>query len=105
MEIGALVAGITLSFSPMRFEIAAKMRTLRDFFLVIFFIVLGSQMGFVSNMQHIRTIIILSLFILIGNPLIVILLMGRMGYDARSGFMAGLTVAQISEFSIILVAL
>lgn len=105
MEIGALVAGITLSFSPMRFEIAAKMRTLRDFFLVIFFIVLGSQMGFVSNMQHIRTIIILSLFILIGNPLIVIFLMGRMGYDARSWFMAGLTVAQISEFSIILVAL
>jgi len=105
MEIGALVAGVTLSFSPMRFEIAAKMRTLRDFFLVIFFIVLGSHMGFISNMQHVRTIIILSLFILIGNPLIVITLMGRMGYDSRSGFMAGLTVAQISEFSIILIAL
>ncbi len=105
MEIGALVAGITLSFSPMRFEIAAKMRTLRDFFLVIFFIVLWSQMGFVTDIQYIRTIIILSLFILIGNPFIVIFLMGRIWYDARSGFMAGLTVAQISEFSIILVAL
>ena len=105
MEIGALVAWITLSFSPMRFEISAKMRTLRDFFLVIFFIVLWSQMWFVTNTQHLRTILILSLFILIWNPLIVIILMWRMWYDSRSGFMAGLTVAQISEFSIILVAL
>lgn len=105
MEIWALVAGITLSFSPMRFEIAAKMKTLRDFFLVIFFIILGSQMWFISSSQHLITIIVMSLFILIGNPLIVLFLMGRMWYDARSGFMAGLTVAQISEFSIILIVL
>ena len=105
MEIWALVAWITLSFSPMRFEITAKMKTLRDFFLVIFFIVLWSQMWFIHDMNHIWTIIILSLFILIWNPLIVIILMWRMWYDARSWFMAWLTVAQISEFSIILVAL
>lgn len=105
MEIWALVAGITLSFSPMRFEITAKMKTLRDFFLVIFFIILGSQMGFVTSPQHLITIIILSIFVLVGNPLIVIFLMGKMWYDARSWFMAGLTVAQISEFSIILIAL
>lgn len=105
MEIWALVAGISLSFSPMRFEISAKMKTLRDFFLVIFFIVLWSQMWFISSSQHILTIIILSLFILIWNPLIVIFLMWRLGYDSRSWFMAWLTVAQISEFSIILIAL
>lgn len=105
MEIWALVAGITLSFSPMRFEIAAKMRTLRDFFLVIFFIVLWSQMWFVTNAQHLLTILTLSLFILIWNPLIVIILMWKMWYDTKSWFMAWLTVAQISEFSIILIAL
>lgn len=42
---------------------------------------------------------------LIGNPLIVLIIMGRMGYRKRPAFLAGLTVAQISEFSLIFVAL
>ncbi len=49
--------------------------------------------------------IILSLFVLIGNPLIVMIILGLMGYRKRTGFLAGLTVAQISEFSLILGAL
>src|SRR5690606_9948879 len=48
---------------------------------------------------------VLSLFVLIGNPLIVMAIMGYMGYRKRTGFLAGLTVAQISEFSIIFVAM
>lgn len=48
---------------------------------------------------------VLSLFVLIGNPLIVMAIMGFMGYRRRTGFMAGLTVAQISEFSIVFVAM
>ncbi|MCK7502598.1 MAG: hypothetical protein MZW92_81830 [Comamonadaceae bacterium] len=47
----------------------------------------------------------LSLFVLIGNPLIVMAIMGYMGYRKRTGFLAGLTVAQISEFSIVFVAM
>jgi hypothetical protein len=49
--------------------------------------------------------LVLSLFVLIGNPLIVMAIMGYMGYRKRTGFLAGLTVAQISEFSIIFVAM
>jgi hypothetical protein len=49
--------------------------------------------------------IVLSLFVLVGNPLIVMVIMGFMGYRKRTGFLAGLTVAQISEFSLILGAL
>jgi Kef-type K+ transport system membrane component KefB len=44
-------------------------------------------------------------FVLIGNPLIVMAIMGVMGYRKRTGFLAGLTVAQISEFSIVFVAM
>jgi hypothetical protein len=47
----------------------------------------------------------LSLFVLIGNPLIVMIIMGFMGFTKRTGFLAGLTVAQISEFSLIFVAM
>jgi hypothetical protein len=48
---------------------------------------------------------VLSLFVLIGNPLIVMAIMGYMGYRKRTGFLAGLTVAQISEFSLIFMAM
>ena len=105
LEIGALFAGILLAFSPYSSEISSKLRPLRDFFIILFFIVIGSQMVFLDIQQNIIPIIIFSVFILIGNPLIVMLLMKYLGYTKRNGFLAGLTVAQISEFSIILIAL
>jgi len=105
MEIGALVAGVALSMSPFHYEISSKLRPLRDFFIIAFFILLGSQMVFGSINQLIIPAIILSLFILIGNPLVVIMLMGALGYKKKIGFQAGFTVAQISEFSLILIAL
>ena len=105
IEIGALLAGFTLAGSPYRLEVSSKLKVLRDFFLVLFFIVLGSQLMFGNISNYIIPIIIFSVFILIGNPLIVMALMGFLGYTKRNGLMAGLTVAQISEFSIILIAL
>ena len=105
MEIGALVAGVALSMSPYHYEISSKMRPLRDFFIILFFILLGSQMVFGNIGQLIVPAIIFSLFVLIGNPLIVMTLMGLLGYKKKIGFQAGFTVAQISEFSLILIAL
>ena len=105
IEIGALLAGFFLSFLPYRQEINFKLRPLRDFFLISFFVYLGLHMTFGNIGQYILPIIILSLLILIGNPIIVLIIMGKMGYTKKTGFMAGLTVAQISEFSLILIAL
>ena len=105
MEIGALVAGVALSMSPFHYEISSKLKPLRDFFIILFFVILGSQMVFGSMGELIVPAIIFSLFILIGNPLIVMVLMGFLGYKKKTGFQAGFTVAQISEFSLILVAL
>ena len=105
IEIGALIAGITMSISPYHFEIKSKMNVLRDFFILFFFVLLGSQMVFTNISNYVLPIIIFSLFILVGNPLIVMILMGSMRYTKRNGFLAGLTVAQISEFSLILVSL
>jgi Kef-type K+ transport system membrane component KefB len=105
MEVGALLAGMTLSLSPYRFEISSRMRPLRDFFIVLFFILLGSQMIFSDIISYIVPIVLFSAFILIGNPLIVMTLMGLLGYTKRNSFLAGLTVAQISEFSLIIVAM
>lgn len=105
IEIGALIAGAMLAVSPFAYEIGARMKPLRDFFIVIFFILLGANMVLGQLGVILIPALVLSLFVLVGNPLIVILLMNLMGYRTRTAFMSGLTVAQISEFSLILVAL
>lgn len=105
LEIGALIAGVTLSLSPYRYEISSKMKPLRDFFLVLFFIMLGYQLGFTELQQNIVPVILFSLLVLIGNPLSILILMGLMGHTKRNGFLAGWTVAQIGEFSHVLIAL
>lgn len=105
IEVGALIAGILLSMFPYSYEISSRLKPLRDFFIISFFVLLGSQMVFTGIHDMLLPAIVLSLFILIGNPLIVIFIMGRFGYTKNTGFMAGLTVAQISEFSLILISL
>lgn len=105
IEIGALVAGVALSTTPYAHEIASRLKPLRDFFIVLFFINLGHNLSFTSIASLIFPTVVLSLFILIGNPIIVYLLMNLLGYTKKTGFLAGLTVAQISEFSLILIAL
>jgi Kef-type K+ transport system membrane component KefB/voltage-gated potassium channel Kch len=105
IEIGGFLAGLALANSSEHFQIAGRIRSLRDFFILIFFVILGSSL-MLSNFSGLSlAIIVFSLFVLIGNPLIVLIIMGLMGYRKRTGFLIGVTVAQISEFSLILAAL
>lgn len=105
IEIAGFLAGLALANSSENHQIASKIRPLRDFFILIFFVVLGSSLAF-SNLSGITaSVLVFSIFVLVGNPLIVLVLMGVMGYRKRTSFMAGVTVAQISEFSLILAAL
>ena len=104
-EVGGLLAGISLASTPYRETIAARLAPLRDFLLLFFFIALGSALDLSLLGAHVTGAVVFSLFVLIGNPLIVLAIMGAMGYRKRTGFLAGLTVAQISEFSLIFVAM
>jgi Kef-type K+ transport system membrane component KefB len=104
-EVGAFVAGFALASTPFRDAIGSSLTPLRDFLLLFFFIELGATMDLAQVGSEVPRAIVLSLFVLIGNPLIVLVIMGVMGYRKRVGFLAGLTVAQISEFSLIFVAL
>lgn len=104
-EAGAFLAGFSLASTVYRDAINARLTGIRDFLLLFFFIDLGSNFDFSTLGDQIVPAIVLSLFVLIGNPLIVMAIMGYMGYRKRTGFLAGLTVAQISEFSIVFVAM
>lgn len=104
-ELGGLLAGIALASTPFRDSIASRLAPLRDFLLLFFFIALGTSLD-LKNMGMLgMEAALLSAFVLIGNPLIVLLIMVSMGYRRRTGFLAGLTVAQISEFSLIFMAM
>ncbi|MBU0577272.1 cation:proton antiporter [Patescibacteria group bacterium] len=105
VEIGAFIAGVSLASLPYTFEINAKAKVLRDFFITIFFVALGAGIMFASMGPLVIKFIILSLFVLIGNPLIVMVIMGLLGYDKRTSFFTGLSIANISEFSLILVTM
>ncbi len=105
LEVGALIGGVVFSRYSFSRDVGAKLRPLRDFFLISFFVLLGSSMNLTNLSGLFWPTIIFSLFILIGNPLVVLALMGYLGYSKKTSFMAGLTVAQISEFSLILIAL
>lgn len=104
-EIGAFIAGLNLANLPYTYEINSKAKVLRDFFITIFFAGLGAGLVFGDISAYIAPIIILSLFVLIGNPIIVMSIMGAMGYDKRTSFFTGLNIANISEFSLIVVTL
>ena len=104
-EVGGLLAGVALASTSYRETIAARLAPLRDFLLLFFFIGLGSALDLSLLGAHVSGAVVFSLFVLIGNPLIVLAIMGAMGYRKRTGFLAGLTVAQISEFSLIFVAM
>jgi Kef-type K+ transport system membrane component KefB len=104
-EAGAFLAGFSLASTSYRDAISARLTGIRDFLLLFFFIDLGARLDFSTLGGETWSALVLSLFVLIGNPLIVMAIMGFMGYRKRTGFLAGLTVAQISEFSIIFVAM
>jgi Kef-type K+ transport system membrane component KefB len=104
-EAGAFLAGFTLASTPYRDAMSTRLTTLRDFLLLFFFIELGAGLNLAVLGDELGPAMLLSVFVLVGNPLIVMAIMGFMGYRKRTGFLAGLTVAQISEFSIVFVAL
>ena len=104
-EVGAFLAGVSLAPSQFRDSISTKLASLRDFLLLFFFIDLGARLQWSTVGAHLGASVLLSLFVLVGKPLIVIAIMGWMGYRRRTSFLTGLTMAQISEFSLIVGAL
>ena len=105
MEIGAFVAGVSLASTAYRESLGARMVSLRDVMLLFFFIELGASLTFADALGQFWPAIVLSVFVLVGKPLIVFAIMGWMGYRSITSFRTGVALAQISEFSLILIAL
>lgn len=103
IEIGALIAGVALAALPYTQEIAARLRPLRDFFIVVFFISLGSRLVFQDIVPLLPVVLFGCFVVIVLKPLIVLMTLGLMGYTKRTSFKAAMTMGQVSEFSLVFV--
>lgn len=105
LEVGALFAGVSLGSLPYAQEIAARLKPLRDFFVVLFFITLGQSLSVNNLREAVLPAVLLSGIVIVFKPMAVTFALGILGYTRRVSFLAGINLSQISEFSIVLVVL
>lgn len=104
-EIGALLAGICLAAQPYAQEISSRLRPLRDFFLIIFFITLGAGLTFSDFGSMLGLMLSAVVIAVVIKPLVAMAGLGLLGYTKRTSFKASVALAQVSEFSIVLIVL
>lgn len=104
-EVGALFAGVSLAGLPYATEMAAKLKPLRDFFIVIFFVTLGESFTSHDIMDNLLKAHILAAIIIFGKPLLVMTSLGIQRYTKLTSFKTAIHLTQISEFSIVFITL
>ncbi len=101
VEIGSFLAGVALASSPYHLQIQVKIKPMRDFFLALFFIYLGSKAEFQDVLITLPIVIIFTLYALVIKPLIYAFLLSRFGFRKHTLFQTALNLSQISEFSLV----
>jgi Kef-type K+ transport system membrane component KefB/Trk K+ transport system NAD-binding subunit len=104
LEIGAFLAGVSLASLPYTLEMANKMRPLRDFFVILLFVSLGSEV-LMPDTQQIWLITIAVAFTVFIKPIYTFITLTQRGYKSRTAFLASLGQSQLSEFALILAAI
>jgi Kef-type K+ transport system membrane component KefB len=105
LEIGALFAGVALASSNFAKEISSRLKPIQDFFIAMFFVLLGANL-FIENLQSlIVPIILLVLFVIVVKLLLSFWILNLIGHRTRTSFYTAISLTQVSEFSLIMLAL
>lgn len=105
VEMGGFLAGLALASVSENLQIISRVRPLRDFFMVLFFVALGGSISFTNFWPNLGLALIFSVFVIIGNPIILMVILGLQGFKKHVSFLTGVTVAQVSEFSLIVLGM
>jgi Kef-type K+ transport system membrane component KefB len=100
-EIGAFIAGVSLASSPISQFIALNLKPLRDFFLILFFFTLGAQLNIGVLSTIIMPMIVLTVAVLLGKPLVFRFLLHKLSESNHLAWDIGYRLGQISEFSLL----
>jgi Kef-type K+ transport system membrane component KefB/voltage-gated potassium channel Kch len=103
IAMGALIAGVTLSAFPYSLDVVAKIRSLRDFFVTLFFVALGMQLQ-IDSLQVVLISLALSAFVIASRFLTIGPVFYLLGYGSRVGALCSLSLAQAGEFALVIVA-
>lgn len=101
--IGAFLAGVALASSAYHFQIQGKIKPMRDFFVALFFVYLGTQVNFSDILQVYPLVLIFIAYSVVIKPIIFILLFGIFGFRKHTMFHTAINMSQISEFSLIII--
>lgn len=105
IEVGALFAGVSMAALPYAQEVAARLKALRDFFVVVFFIALGEGLSLSNLGPALLPALLFSAVVIFAKPLFVLMGMGALGYTKRTSFKTAVSLSQISEFSLVFAVL
>jgi len=103
--IGAFVAGVALGNLPYNIEIISRVTSLRDFFAILFFVSLGLNFMMVDFSSIIIPLVIFTVAVVFVKPLVIMVITSFFGFSKKTAFFSGMSLAQVSEFSLIIVAI
>ena len=102
-EMGALIAGVSLSTFPYNVDVVAKAVSIRDFFVTLFFVALGMQIT-IPSLQVLELSLAASLFV-IASRIVVVPILYALRMGLRTSILPAINLAQVSEFSIVIASL
>jgi Kef-type K+ transport system membrane component KefB len=103
-EMGALVAGVALSTFPYALDVTAKVISLRDFFVTLFFVAIGMQIPLPTG-SLVGWALTFAAFVVITRAATVFTPLYLMRQGLRTSIIPALNLCQISEFSLVVLAL
>jgi Kef-type K+ transport system membrane component KefB len=101
-EMGALIAGVSLSTFPYALDVTAKVTTLRDFFITLFFVALGMTIP-VPGLSVIGLALMIAAFTVVSRLVTTFVPLYLMKQGLRASLLPALNLAQISEFSLVVI--
>jgi Kef-type K+ transport system membrane component KefB len=103
-EMGALVAGVSISTFPYNMDVVAKVVSIRDFFVTLFFVALGMQIP-MPTMEVIEVALLASAFLIASRFLVVFPILRSLGLGHRASLLPAINLAQMSEFAMVIAAI
>jgi Kef-type K+ transport system membrane component KefB len=101
-EMGSLVAGVSLSTFPYALDVTAKVTTLRDFFITLFFVALGMTIP-IPGMSVIGLALMIAAFTVVSRVVTTFTPLYLMKQGLRASLLPAINLAQISEFSLVVI--
>jgi Kef-type K+ transport system membrane component KefB len=103
-EMGALIAGVSLSTFPYALDVTAKVTSLRDFFVTLFFVGIGMTIP-LPTVEMLAVALVLSFFTILSRFATVAPPLFALGQGIRASLLPALNLSQVSEFSLVLLQL